>query len=99
VNLEGCNPLLSSLIRRCDPYACDPILGIEGGGLGEENSNMLYGSEFTDVDGRLYRVTSMHTSRIVATCIYPCRDNDLIGCEKSFDLQLAKELIERRLNG
>jgi hypothetical protein len=98
-NLQGCNPLLSSLIRRCDPYACDPNLGILGGGLGEENSNMLYGSEFTDVDGCLYRVTGMHTTRIVATCFYPCRDNDLFGCEKSFDMQLAKELIERRLNG
>jgi hypothetical protein len=65
----------------------------------EENSNMLLGSEFTDLDGRLYRVTSMHATHIVATCFYPCRDNDLIGCEKSFDMQLAKELIERRLNG
>jgi hypothetical protein len=98
-NLQGCDPLLSSLICQCDPYACDPNLGVERGRVVEENSNMLLGSEFTNVDGRLYRVTIMHMTHIVATCFYPRKDNDLIGCEKSFDMQLAKELIERRLNG
>jgi hypothetical protein len=97
-NLEGCDPLLSSLIRQCDPYSCDPI-PIDSGGIRQENSNMLYASEFTDVNGCLYRVTGMYTTHIVATCVYPRSNNDLLGCEKSFDMQLAKELIEKRLNG
>jgi hypothetical protein len=99
-NLEGCDPLLSSFIQRCDPHPHGPPTTlIDAGGTGDENSNILYGSELRDADGCLYRVTGMYMTHIVATCFYPCSDNDLIGTEKAFDIQLAKELIEKRLNG
>jgi hypothetical protein len=61
---------------------------------------MMNGSEFEDVDKRLYRVTGMDGAmHVLATCVYPRQDNELFGCEKSFNMVLAKELIETRLNG
>lgn len=92
-NLEGCDPLLSSLIHRCDP-------GTGGVSGGEDNSTIIYGSEFADMDGRLYRVTGMDTpTHVLATCFYPTSDNVFLGRPKIFDVQLAKDLIEKRLNG
>jgi hypothetical protein len=92
-NLAECDPLLSSLILRCDPYS--------GGTGGEDDtSTVMDGSEFEDVDKRLYRVTGMDGAmHVLATCFYPRRNNELFGCEKSFNMVLAKELIEKRLNG
>jgi hypothetical protein len=97
-DLAGCDPLLSSLIRRCDPYSCDRVLEV---GTGEDDTTVMYGSsEFVDVDGRLYRVTGMDdATHVLATCFYPRRNNELLGCEKSFNLPLSKELIQPRLNG
>jgi hypothetical protein len=98
-NLEGCDPLLSSLIRRCDPDTADlPLFAV--GGTGKDNSNVFNGSEFVDVDGCLYRVTGIVDAAYVdATCFYPVSDNHLHGRSKRFDVQLAKDLIEKRLNG
>jgi hypothetical protein len=87
-NLEVCDPLLFSLIHRCNP--CESI---------EDNSRIVSGSEFADADGCLYRVTGMDTTHIVATCFYPVCDNHLHGRSKRFDVQLAKDLIKERLNG
>jgi hypothetical protein len=95
-NLEGCDPLLYSLIRRCDPYACDRVLEV---GTREDDTTIMYGSEFEDFDGRLYRVTGMDAMHVFASCCYPQCNNELLGCEKSFDMPLAKELIQQRLNG
>ena len=99
VNAE-CDPLLSSLIRRLDPY----VGNHESVDDNNSNSNLSIiaeGSEFEDLDGLLYRVVriDMSTSYVQARCCYPKRNNDLFGMEKSFDIQLTKELIELRLNG
>jgi hypothetical protein len=75
--------------------------GAEGGTGGEDDtSTVIDGIEFVDVDGRLYRVTGMDdATHVLSTCFYPRRNNALLGCEKSFNMPLAKELIQRRLNG
>ena len=71
----------------------------------EEDANdasiIMQGSEFENLDGRLYRVVDidLSTNTVRATCFYPLRNNVLFGVEKSFEFQLTKELIELRLNG
>ncbi|KAI2510048.1 hypothetical protein MHU86_4342 [Fragilaria crotonensis] len=103
-----CDPLLFALIGRMDPY------NIHVNGMDDDNSHeaddqvsvIVDGSEF-DFDGCLYRIvlhgTTMtaaeNSTRVVSKCVYPMNDNPLYGIEKSFDVRLAKELIERRLNG
>ena len=89
-----CDPLLSALIRRCDLYA-----GIDESEEVEDHAVIVNGSEFEDYDGCLYRVVSVDTTRVHSRCCYPRSNNVKFGLEKSFDNQLAKELIERRLNG
>jgi hypothetical protein len=85
--------LLSSLIRRCDPYAFDPVLE-EVGTTGDDDTTVMYGSEFEDVDGRLYRVVRMDATHVFAMCFYPrCSSNELLSCEKAFNLPVAKDLI------
>jgi hypothetical protein len=42
----------------------------------------------------------MDATRVFATCFYPrCSSNELLSCEKAFDLPVAKDLIAHRLNG
>ncbi len=61
---------------------------------------IMSGSEFADdVNGFLYRVTRIDSTRVYAMCFYPRRDNHLFDCEKSFDILKTKELISRQLNG
>jgi hypothetical protein len=55
-DLARCDPLLSSLIRRCNPYTSDSMLEV---GTGEDSTTVIYGSEFEDANGRIYRVTGM----------------------------------------
>ncbi len=95
------DPLLLSLIRRLDPYV---MLNHELVDDDDGKSNLSIiaeGSEFEDLDGCLYRVVRIDfsTDYVHARCCYPKRNNGLFGVEKSFDVQLAKELIEQRLNG
>jgi hypothetical protein len=53
-----------------------------------------------EVDGCIYRVTFMSTTRVNALCFYPLKhENPLFGTEKVFDRVLTKELIRQRLNG
>jgi hypothetical protein len=82
--------LLSSLIRRCNPYAFDCALDV---GTSEEDTTVvMYGSEFEGFDGRLYRVTGRDATHIFATCFYPrCSSNEKLGCEKAFDLSVVKD--------
>ena len=89
-----CDPLLTALIRRCDPYA-----GIDESEEVEDHAVIVNGSEFEDYDGCLYRVVSVDTTRVHSRCCYPQSNSVKFGLEKSFDIQLAKELIELRLNG
>jgi hypothetical protein len=89
-----CDPLLSALIRRCDLYA-----GIDESEEVEDHAVIVNGSEFEDYDGCLYRVVSVDTTRVHSRCCYPQSNSVKFGLEKSFDIQLAKELIELRLNG
>jgi hypothetical protein len=101
-----CDPLLSSLIRRLDPYRKNQELVKT---KEEEDANttpaasiiIVQGSEFEDRDGCIYRVVDMDVSNntVRAKCFYPLRNNPLVGMEKSFDIPLAKELIESRLDG
>lgn len=53
-NLAGCNPILSSLICRHNPYC---VLEEVGSTAGDEDDtasfDVIYGSEFEDVDGRV----------------------------------------------
>ena len=89
-NLAGCDPLLSSLILWCDPYSGDT-------GGEDDTRTVMMGSEFEDVDKRLYRVTGMDGAmHVLATCFNPRQDNELFGFEKSFNMVLAKELIEKK---
>jgi len=44
-------------------------------------------------------VESGGTNTVRARCCYSVRNNTLFGMEKSFEVQLTKELIELRLNG
>ena len=95
---SSCDPLLYSLICRCDPYKNDPQDQI-----GEHHSNSDYEvfneSEFEDEDGCLYRVAQMFSLHIIGTCIYHKRNNPMHGCDKSFDHELVKDLVRRRLYG
>jgi hypothetical protein len=59
----------------------------------------MNGSEFNDDDGCLYQVARLDGSNVVATCFYPCHNDELLDCEKHFDMVHARELILRRLNG
>jgi hypothetical protein len=76
-NLAECDPLLSSLIRRCDLYSCDRVsevsTGEEGGTGGEDDtSTVIDSSEFEDVDRRRYGVTGMDdATHVFTTCFYP----------------------------
>jgi hypothetical protein len=108
-----CDPLLFALICRHDPYV-DTANSIQNDTLpvadedaDDDDAAMVIadGSEFEDCDGCLYRVvhgmaTSVGSSTFIQSrCVYPQSNNPLFGMEKSFDVQIAKDLIERRLNG
>ena len=93
----GCDPLLYSLISRCNPYETTSNTAV---GSNDDNTDTIFDeSEFEDSDGRLYRVTKINAVNVVAMCIYPRLNNVMHGCVKSFDLALAKELIRQRLYG
>jgi hypothetical protein len=96
-NLEGCDPLLASLICRQSLSASTPTSDNDESENHDDNM-ILSGSEFEDkTDGCLYRVIGIDSSRLVrAKCFYPHRDNNLFGCEKLFDIVLATELIQQR---
>ena len=105
----GCDPLLSSLICRLNPYKQqfnnDGILEEVDGTSNEEvdddaTTTCVHESdEFEDDDGCVYRVSSMlDSTHVSAKCYYPRRDNSMYGCEKVFDLARTKILIQRRLN-
>ena len=88
-----CDPLLSSLIRRCDPHTCShELVDLD------DTTRIMNGSEMEDHDGRLYRVVGMNSTHVSAICCYPQRNNAFYGKEKSFAIQFAMELIELRLN-
>lgn len=97
----GCDPLLSSLIRRSNPHKHFSY------GLRDEvvphfdndSVTIVHESEFEDDDGCVYRVTNMNSTHVDARCCYPKHENPKYGCEKTFDRALTKELIQRRLNG
>jgi hypothetical protein len=104
----GCDPLLYSLISHSNPY--DKVHNNNGeltdqanntvSSIDDDYDTVVEESEFEDSDGRLYRVlTKKNTMRVVAMCIYPNDNNAMLGCMKSFDLALAKELIRKRLFG
>jgi len=97
----GCDPLLFSLISRCNPYKKIYNNDCEENGLTNDNNSeaVVDESEFEDNDGQLYRVNKRDTMCVIAMCIYPKHNNALYGCTKSFDLALAKELIQQRLTG
>jgi hypothetical protein len=97
-----CDPLLSALIRREDPYDDNNnVLACELTGEEEERGIIAEGSEFQDYDGCLYevRIGVAVTSQVRCRCIYPRRNNPLYGLEKLFDLSLVRSLIEHRLYG
>jgi hypothetical protein len=104
-NPADCDPLLFALICRHDPYV-DIANSIHNNTmlLADEDGDEA-GSEFEDCDGCLYRVvhgmaTTVGSSTCIQSkCVYPQRNNPLFGTEKSFDVQMAKDFIERRLNG
>jgi hypothetical protein len=99
----GCDPLLYSLIARCDPYKRHNDGGEENGSINSNDDDsetaVVDESEFEDSDGRVWRVTKRSTISVVAKCIYPRLNNTMHGSVKSFDLGLAKELIRQRLTG
>ena len=72
----------------------------------DQESVIVDGSEF-DFGGCLYRIVQHGTTMtaadrstcVVSKCVYPMDNNPLYGIEKSFDVRIAKELIERRLYG
>jgi hypothetical protein len=91
VNDAECDPLLSSLIRRCNPHCEEEVDN------NPDATIIMNGSEFEDHDGCLYRVATMNSTHVSAICCYPRHNNAFYGRDKSFDIQLAKELIELRL--
>jgi hypothetical protein len=107
----GCDPLLFSLISRCNPYKMQRSNGDDGdegdhlnasaSSSTDDNSEtaILFESEFEDGEGRLYRVTTIDAMHVMAICIYPKKNNAMFGYVKSFGLALAKELIQQRLTG
>ena len=90
--VNECDPLLSSLIRRCDPLRrdiCDDsdedeIDNTMDGEDGDDSKiTIRKGSEFEDRDGCVYRVASMNSTHVSALCFYPQQgDNALYGTEK-----------------
>ena len=107
IDIAGdCDPLLHALICRHDPY----VSGADNDqnmvpAEEEEDEDMMMienGSEFEDFDGCLYRVVQgvlAGSSTCQCVCVYPRRDNPLFEMEKSFDVQIVKERIGRRLYG
>jgi hypothetical protein len=100
-----CDPLLSSLIHRMNPYKQHFINGIleddvETGIEGDKDSTICVheSDEFEDDDGCVYRVSSMNSTHVSAKCFYPRHENAMYGREKVFDLVLTKKLIQRRLD-
>lgn len=100
-----CDPLLSSLICRLNPYKQKfdngILVDVEETNIEGENdstASVHESDEFEDDDGCVYRVSSANSTHVSAKCFYPRRDNDMYGCEKEFDLSLAKKLIQQRLN-
>ena len=104
-DLEDCDPLLASLIchRRLanNENEDDDVSSDDNHDDAEYSSiTIMSGSEFADdINGFLYRVTRIDSTRVYAKCFYPRRDNALFEGEKSFDILKTKELIYRRLNG
>ena len=98
----GCDPLLSSLICRLNPYnhSNGELEEAEQINIDDKFSiSILHESEFEDDDGCVYRVASISSTHVSATCVYPKRNNTMYGCEKLFGLALTKDLIQRRLTG
>lgn len=92
---EECDPLLSSLIHHCNPYACNPEYVVEED---QRREIIMNGSELEHHDGCLYRVVSVSSTHVSAKCsCYPQRNNAIRGKENKFDIQQAKVLIEDRL--
>ena len=96
-NLDGCDPLLASLIRR------RPLTEEEKSDTNhndEDDIHIIAGSEFAnDEDGCLYRVLQMDASHVHAECFYPRWNNNIYGNTVLFDIELTRELIRKRLIG
>ncbi|KAI2513006.1 hypothetical protein MHU86_1297 [Fragilaria crotonensis] len=104
--LEGCDPLLASLICRRgtanegEDWYDNTTVPVIDRNDDEDLAPIMTGSEFEDdVDGFLYRVTRLDSTHVYAKCCYPRRNNNLFDCEKLFDILKTKELISQRLNG
>ena len=98
-SLQGCDPLLASLICR-QRLEMHPTLMNDNEEDDEEDGDtpILVGSEFEDTDGCLYRVIGMiNVQSVLARCCYPRRNNERYGEDKAFDTLFAKELIRQRL--
>ena len=99
-SLEGCDPLLASLICRRSILGPTPSTSddVDDDNRETDGYTIMVGSEFEDDtdDGCLYRVIGINTSHVHAKCFYPRRDNDRFGCEKLFDIALATDLIKQR---
>ena len=96
---DGCDPLLSSLIRHSNPYENAGDEDAPGAVADNDDDAIFEDSEFEDDDGRLYRVLRIHATNVVATCIYPRLGNKMFGSNKVFDVVLVKALIQQRLTG
>ena len=92
-SLEGCDPLLASLLRRQSLFSKHED---------EDDGEMpiiLIGSELEDSNGCLYRVVGLADVRsVLARCFHPRLNNPRYGKEKVIDIDLANELIQQRLN-
>ncbi len=91
-----------SLIRRSNPNKQHTTNELrEAVALDDDNDfvTIMHESEFKDNDGCVYRVTSMSSTHATARCCYPKHENAMYGCEKAFNIALAKDLSQHRLNG
>jgi hypothetical protein len=99
-SLEGCDPLLASLICRHSLYATTHLNDDHGDDedtIEGKDMDIMTGSEFMDNDGCLYRVIKVDLMHVHGKCVYPRQNNDHFGKDKLFDILLAKELIQQRL--
>ena len=101
----GCDPLLSSLICRLNPYkqqfkngVLEEVNETNSEGDNDSTTSVHESDEFEDDDGCVYRVSSVNSTQVIAKCFYPRRDNAMYGREKVFDLLLTKKLIQQRLD-
>ena len=89
--------MLSSLIRCSNPnkqHTTDELREAVGA-LDDDNDSVtiMHASEFEVDDGCVYRVTSMSSTHATARCCYPKHENAMYGCEKAFNIALAKDLF------